>query len=487
MTLPSALMGKRELAPRVSGKIRPGIMVLTKKGRENDRALALYDQGVAAGRSFEEINEEVAKQCGTGLLRPVNTQYFTVRRQDFAIPEIAELIMQRFGEVREDGQKHLYRFPAVFGSDEVTRILDFRFQMFTASGLKYWSGESEDGQQRLCRTFAPLRKDEKTQRVVRMTGGRLVLSRQENAGACAPERCNEFQTGQCRMRGRILFYIPGIPGAGLFEIPTGSKNFGFDSEARLLEILRLGGTLPTLVDGKPVFWITKRLRRNIPMIDYEKGTTARTDQWLIEIEADLDMSRLRARNQRLVLVQADGAAAALLGQPSVPQLAPSAEVDSGATASVKDPKAAAPAQPQQAPAEPTAKQASATEPKSDVKTLRREANELLQGLGVEPQSYASWAIAKWGNTWSRTAATLKEAIAELRGLEPKLQSVTTHVTALGIEQAVFHAYASLAFGAHWQFSPELLAGIEEELTNAFRDRANYVAAVKALVETETIV
>ena len=55
------------------------------------------------------------------------------------------------------------------------------------------------------------------------------------------------------MRGRLLFYLPGIPGAGLIALPTGSKHFGAESESVLRDIMRLGnGHLPTLVDGRPV-------------------------------------------------------------------------------------------------------------------------------------------------------------------------------------------------------------------------------------------
>lgn len=486
MALPSALMGKREaLAPRVSGKIRPGIMILTKNGETNKKAGVLYEQGVAAGKSFEEINDQISKECGTSLLRPVNTPFFTVRRSDFAMPEVADVIMQRFAEAREDGVKRLYRFPVVFGSDEITRILDFRFQMFTASGLKFWSAESEDGQQRLCRMFAPLPKDEKTQRVVRMPGGRSVIARQDNGGLCNPEKCPEFQTGQCKMRGQLLFYIPGIPGSGMIEIPTGSKNFGFDSEARLQEILRLGGALPTLIDGKPVFWLTKRLRRDMPMIDYANGKTTRTDQWIIEIEADLDMSRLRAANQPLLLQnQAAQAAAVLTGDPTpaMPQLT---VIPSTSGEPVGEQGARATTQPPQKEGPPPGAKQGSTGPEKNLKSLRHEANALMESLGIDPQRYAPHAAGKWGTTWSRVEETLKSAIQELKTVEPILQAIKTHLMALGVAPEVFDAYAKNSFGDDWQFNLQMLPGIEDELMNAFGDRDNYVAAVTSLVGADT--
>ncbi len=493
MALPSVLMGKRELSPRVSGKIRPGIMVLTKAGQANKEAAKLYDEGVAAGLSFEVINEKISKGCGAGLLRPINTAYFTVRGADFAIPEIATLILDRFAEVREDGVRRLYRFPVVFGSDELARIMDFRFQCFTASGLKFWSAESEDGMERVCRMFAPLKLDEKTRRAVRMPSGREVIAREDNAGRCVPPDCPEFQAGQCKMRGRLLFYIPGIAGAGLIEVPTGSKNFGFESEARLKDLLRLAGTLPTLVDGEPVLWLTKRLHRDIPMIDYEKGRTARTDQWIIEIEADIDMSRVRAAQSPLrIAAQARSAVAALAG-PGAPTL-PAAP-------------AAAAAPPQRAPGTPAPQASGAahspagsstpkpapgpareerTEPRAGggspaVKELRRETNELLQALRFNPQRYAAHAASKWGERWSRTEEHLKLAIEELKALEPALANVRTSLQGLGLEWAAFDAYASSSYSVNWLFGRETLGDVEQELMNAFKDRENYVAAVTSLV------
>jgi hypothetical protein len=479
-------MGKRELAPRVSGKIRPGIKILTGKAKENPKAVAIYQKGVEAGKSFEDIEDELTKACGDHrMLRPVNTPYFTVRRSDFAIPEVADIIMRRFVEVRPDIDEtpRLYRFPVVFGSDEITRILDFRFQMFVASGLKFWSAESEDGQQRLCRTFAPIKKDE-SGKAIRLVAGRDVISRPENGGVCKPESCPEFQSGQCKMRGRILFYIPGIPGAGLIEIPTGSKNFGFGSEARLQEILHLGGTIPTLIDGKPVFWLTKRLHRGIPMIDYDTGKTTRTDQWIIEIEADLDMSRLRARNQPLLLQsEAANAAAVLTGlEAAVPQLPgslPATErtVIPGGTRPVDGLPASGTQTTTQAPSGQGQK--ASTDP---VKKLRRDLNALMQSAFVDSQRYAAHASGKWGANWSKTETSLNAAIDEIKAIEPIAQRIRTHVEALGIAPEAFDTYARNSYAEDWQWNAEMLPSIEEELMNAFSDRDGYVTSLMALVE-----
>jgi len=484
VALPSVLMGKRELAPRVSGKIRPGIMVLTKNGQGNKKALEMYQSGVAEGRSFEDINDMICKECGTGLMRPINTPYFTVRGADFAMPEIAHLLMSRYGEVREDGVQRLYRFPIVFGSDELARIMDFRFQCFTASGLKYWSAESDDGKERLCRTFAPIKMNETSKRAVRMPAGRDVICREDNGGICEPRGCSEFQTGQCKMRGRLLFYIPGIPGASLIEVPTGSKNFGFESEARLKELLAIAGTLPTLVDGKPVLWLAKRLHRDIPMIDYDKGRTTRTDQWIIEIEADIDMSRVRAAQSPLRLTAEAEASAAVLtgttGPKALPQTIekPRSRTPGGTTA----PASNSSEHTGDAEAKPAKGAAQVLSPA--IRQLRRQVNDALQAMGIDAQRFAARATQKWGEGWSKDQPNLKAALEVLNTLEPSLSAVKTSLAGLGLEEKDFDPYASSQYSQDWRFDRQALVAIEQELMHAFKDRDNYVAAVRNLVAEE---
>lgn len=476
MSLPSALMGKQTLSPKVSGKIRPGIQILTKAGKENPRAVALYNDGVAKGNSYEDIEDRIYKELDIHALRPVNTPFFTVRRGDFGgMPELADLILNKYGEVRDDNVRRLYRFPVVFGADEITRILNFSFQMYGKSGIQYWSGDSSDGQTRTCNTFAPIARE--GSKVVRLVAGRDVVPRSDNQGICTPGLCPEFQDKKCTMRGRLLFYIPGVPGGGLIELPTGSKNFGVDSETVLNDIIRLGnGRIPTMVDGKPVFYITKRLR-NVPMIDYEQGKATRTDQWIIEIEADIDMSRLRVSTTPLYLIgNASSAAAALTGAPAQehgidmplpgerkPRV--NSDIAGDKESSMKTP-------------EPEKK----ADAHAGIKAMRSELAGLLDANRIDTKAYAAVAARKWGDVWSRSDASIKQAIDEVKALSPTLKNVRTSLTALGIEFEKFDIYAKGAFSEHWQFDQKILPNIEDELKNAFQDRVNYIAAVLGVVD-----
>ena len=86
-----SLLGQGPARIPTGGRIRAGIKVLTRKAAEQPQAQAIYDQGVAAGRSFEQIERAIAEALPDlkTPLAPRNVQWFTVRPQDFANPEIA--------------------------------------------------------------------------------------------------------------------------------------------------------------------------------------------------------------------------------------------------------------------------------------------------------------------------------------------------------------------------------------------------------------
>jgi hypothetical protein len=113
-----SLLGQGPARIPTGGRIRAGIKVLTRKAAEQPQAQAIYDQGVAAGRSFEQIERAIAEALPDlkTPLAPRNVQWFTVRPQDFANPEIAGQILEAHGEDRGEGRR-LYRFPVVFPTD----------------------------------------------------------------------------------------------------------------------------------------------------------------------------------------------------------------------------------------------------------------------------------------------------------------------------------------------------------------------------------
>jgi len=82
------LLGQAPARIPTGGKIRPGIMVLTRKAAEQPEAKAIYTQGVAEGRSFEAIEKALAQalpQLKSPLV-PRNVPWFTVRGSDVPQP-----------------------------------------------------------------------------------------------------------------------------------------------------------------------------------------------------------------------------------------------------------------------------------------------------------------------------------------------------------------------------------------------------------------
>ena len=64
------------------------------------------------------------------------------------MPELADLILEKFGEERDDGVRRLYRIPVVFRADVWQSIMPHALMCYGASQLKYWSQYSPDGRER---------------------------------------------------------------------------------------------------------------------------------------------------------------------------------------------------------------------------------------------------------------------------------------------------------------------------------------------------
>ena len=148
-TLPT-IIGEAPARFPIGGKIRSGIKVLTQAAGRHPEATLIYEADVKAGKAFEEIEAEITRVVPDLRypLVPRNVPYFTVRRVDFAMPELADLILEKFGEERDDGVRRLYRFPVVFPADVWQSIMPHALMCYGASQLKYWSQYSPDGRER---------------------------------------------------------------------------------------------------------------------------------------------------------------------------------------------------------------------------------------------------------------------------------------------------------------------------------------------------
>lgn len=287
-----SVLGERQVRIPTSGKIRPGIKVLTQAAAKNKKAVEIYDAGIVSGKSYGEIEAEIrklTKQAKAIPLVPKNVPYFSVRRADFAMPETAARIMSLYGEDRGEG-RHLYRFPVVFPVDFWQSVLPHALKSYTRSELVYWSDYGADGK-RYCKTRGKIEVDEKSKRAHRPFGGRPEILRPENDGLCIPEKCPEYQARQCTLSGALIFYIPGVSGASALELPMTSF-YSMQGIRQQLELMlfthgRISGTL----NGKPLFWVAKR-HDDVSMIDPETGKAKKVKQWITVLEADIEMPKL---------------------------------------------------------------------------------------------------------------------------------------------------------------------------------------------------
>jgi hypothetical protein len=379
-----SLLGQGPARIPTGGRIRAGIKVLTRKAAEQPQAQAIYDQGVAAGRSFEQIERAIAEALPDlkTPLAPRNVQWFTVRPQDFANPEIAGQILEDHGEDRGEGRR-LYRFPVVFPTDHWQTIMPHELATWGVHEKRYWSQYSTDGRVRHCMTHAPVPVDETGRRTIRLFGGRRTVPRDDNGGVCQPESCREYQQRHCNLSGRFLFFIPGIRSISAFELHTNSF-YAMNAAIRKFEAVGFlrGGRISGFLDRQRTpFYLTKILTE-VPHID-ENGRAVRVPQWIIELEAPVDVSTLLRENEDIeaTLVQANLASQILEGQRD---LSGPGSASTGAL-EVPGPAALLP---------PTAEDL----PLAGQPTLEQLLARVQAG-GIAPDLYQAYADRRWGTGW----------------------------------------------------------------------------------------
>ncbi|HRO51553.1 MAG TPA: hypothetical protein PK043_00185 [Alicycliphilus sp.] len=366
------LLGQAPARIPTGGKIRPGIMVLTRKAAEQPEAKAIYTQGVAEGRSFEAIEKALAQalpQLKSPLV-PRNVPWFTVRGSDFPNPEIAREILDTYGEDRGQGHR-LYRFPVVFPSDHWQTVMPHELAAWSAHEKRFWSQYSPDGQVRHCMRHAPVPVDDTGRRTIRVFGGRKTMPREENGGICDPESCPEYQARQCNLTGRFLFFIPGIRSISALELPTTSFYAMSAAIQRFQAIAQMrGGRISGFLGrDRTTFFLTKVLKE-VPHID-EQGRAVRVPQWIIELEAPVDVTALLRdhEDEETAIQQARLATQVLENFHTSPNDAVDAPAETDAVA--------------QRLGRPTLEQ-----------LLDR-----AQAMGVPRERYAAYADRRWGRGW----------------------------------------------------------------------------------------
>ena len=434
------LLGRTSPRIPVAGRIRAGIKVLTRRAAENDLVRWIYECGVEQGKSFDTIEREIV-DAAPGLknpLTPKNVPYFTVRGEDFPNPEVARQISGLFAEDRGDGVKRLYRFPVVFPADAWQSVMPHELVAWTANERRFWSEYSEDGQTRCCMTHAPVAVDSGTRRAIRVWGGRKTMRRADNGGLCDPESCREYQDRKCNLSGRFIFFIPGIKSISAFELPTNSfyAMNGAIQKFQTISFMR-GGRISGFLDGKHTpFYITKRLVE-VPRID-EEGRPVRTSQWLIELEAPVDVTALLQPDEGLDAAEARAveAVAVLEGVPSGSVSGAESTNGNGGTIEASVSAAAEASKPRNgaAPAAVVDQEARAITrvashrtkapamgPQPEPRRASPEATgdeiaRVVQAaamLGVDSERFERYAEKRWGRGWTMNANGRKRAFDEV--------------------------------------------------------------------------
>lgn len=372
------LLGQGPARIPTGGKIRPGIMVLTKRAAEVPQAKEIYKQGLAEGHSFEQIEralKEALPQLKSPLV-PRNLPWFTVRAQDFPNPEVARQILDACGEDRGQGRR-LYRFPVVFPADHWQSVMPHELAAWGTHEKRFWSQYSADGVTRHCMCHAPVPMDHTGRRTIRIFGGRKTMLREDNGGVCDPESCPEYQARQCNLTGRFLFFIPGIRTISALELPTTSFYAMSNAIQRFQAIghMRGGRISGFLGRARETFYLTKVLRE-VPHID-ENGRAVRVPQWIIELEAPIDVTALLrdGEDTETAIMQASLAEQVLEGVPA----GHSAAVDKPVEGDAKSVEESAP----MLPGHPTLEQ-----------VLGR-----AEAMGLDAERFQQYADRRWGRGW----------------------------------------------------------------------------------------
>jgi len=319
----ASLLGPSYRFPR-AGIIRPGIMVTKRSCSEAD--VKNYSDLVDNGLSWEEIE----KKIGKGKLIPRNVDYFTIHPGDCVNPDNVKKIHDLYAD--EDGR--LRSFPVVFPVNEWWNIIPHSLRCFGASGLKYKSdfrfikdakGQVADAE-RVCKF--PQNAD---------PGKKVFGGRKWGERPCNPDVCLEYQKGECDFGGVIQFLVPGITGMGVWVLPTTSwySLAGIKDSLILFSSVTGGRVSGTFGNSSGIFRVRKKKTR-ISRLDPKSGKSVRTEQWLITLDADIDLTQLIASHENGKAMEASNKAAALLSGVTVESRQQSQPVVEGAATSVID-------------------------------------------------------------------------------------------------------------------------------------------------------
>lgn len=471
---------------KLGGKVRPGIKVLTRNASQNQQAVKLYNEGVAKRLKFSEIEKQI--KDATGLNNPMyprNTAFFNVAASDFGMPEIAHMIVEKYGEIRDgDSEKRLYRFPVVFHSDDLNAVYPNEFKRYGGEP-GYESHYGEDGN-RYCRYLPEVTQEmlaeQRARRIKRPPRREKVIR-----GLCEPNVCPEFLSGQCKFRGRLHFYIPGIPTTGLLAMETTSEYAAEAIWADLDRISSAFGGIPRSNPNKPganIFYITK-VQEQRTYFD-ENGKKCVGLQWVPKLQADIDIGTMLTSG--IMPQLANHAApvawlAAPKGMPEAVTMTPA--LSSGDQAADITQATVAASLP-----ESTATAAGpASAPQASVDPMDQLV-DLLEAMLLDNNVVAAYFDLKLGAGWEQNNDLILSGIDQLNllrrygdGIAKKLIGIAVKIADMGVPKSEFEVYAMMKYGKGFTNKEPLLDAIKQELDELGKNNAETVRAyMKAQIE-----
>lgn len=442
-------------AIKLGGKIRPGIKVLTRKASTNALANDIYEKGVNARMKYSEIEKQILLKTGiANSMYPKNTPFYNVAASDFGMPEIADHIVERWGEMREgDTKKQLYRFPVVFHSDKIEQIYPNSFKRY--GQLPHYESVYGSDNKRYCQYLPEVTKemmDRQRELKIKRTPPRDKAIR----GLCDPKLCPEYLSGQCKFKGRLQFYIPGIPSTGLVAIDTTSIYAAETIWAELERISKAFGGIPRSNPNKPnsyIFWLTK-VQENRTYFD-ENGTQVIGLQWVPKLQADIDMGALLANTMPPVAL-AHTAPKAWLARSTDDQV--NSYSDKQLVASENG----------HTPPSMTVDPMDAVEMPADQGIV--ELDFLIEELAIDEREAEVFLSNKFGDDWLNSSTHISEAIKTLRNMArfgkacvTKMVSMTNQANDLRLDQKLYQKYLTAFFGKAFYGSEEKMDSILAEL------------------------
>jgi len=434
----------------------------------NPKAISIYADGVAKRQKFTDIEKRIKDQTGiSNPMYPRNTPYFNVAASDFGMPEIAQLIVDTYGEMRDDDARSsciasqsfstrttLTRSIQTSSNDTATNHTTSRTTVKTASGTAA-----------ICR---PYRKN-RQQQFVLVASKRCHGARKLFAAKCDPGTCDEFGQGQCKFRGRLLFYVPGIPSTGILGMETSSEYAAEGIWSDLERILDALGTIPRWnpnKPGAPIFWITKSLEPRTYFDEHGKKQSG--FQWVPKLQADIDIGAVLTSGKAFALPAAQTPVAWLSPPKGMPEAVLLPVTDSAVDQSGVQ-----------------------AESQQGGKSVNDQLEKLIDEMGLDENSVMQYFDIKIAQSWENDEAHVATAIKMLKDLcrlgnrcAAKLIGISVRVSQLGIDPRDFTTYTFARYGKGFTAKEEVLSRIESEIEDLAKlPREQAAAHIKKLDTT----